>query len=416
MKSGRIMKGACLFLVIVLIIVLSSCASTDFKRIHKDITEVENPETEEVETSSAEIVEIIRESAEDIPDEESLTPLYVDGTLLPKDSEASPAVSEKKAETKTDATFVKSEGNTEEKMEISAADTEADPVFGFSSFSTLDLILLSLCGVFLVVIIILVVVIARRNSKIRRGRMRRRTEHVRRTGSAHVIPEEPHDAPLKEKPSEKAVDIPETESAAENKPSDTPEETDLEFQDNAEETDEKKEPEAGEPTVNQSPVNEAHVEQVSIEEIPADETPVEETPVEETPVEETPVEEAPVEETPVEEAPVEEAPVEEAPVEEAPVEEAPVEEAPVEEAPVEETPVGETPVEETSENGGAEDEVPSGDVTAEESVSSEPLPEGGRGEAVAVLDSLLQNERKEEAADGSRSKPTLEEILGMLKE
>ncbi len=371
MKSGRIMKGACLFLVIVLIIVLSSCASTDFKRIHKDITEVENPETEEVETSSAEIVEIIRESAEDIPDEESLTPLYVDGTLLPKDSEASPAVSEKKAETKTDATFVKSEGNTEEKKEASAAETEADPVFGFSSFSTLDLILLSLCGVFLVVIIILVVVIARRNSKIRRGRMRKRTEHVRRSGSAHVIPEEPHDAPLKEKPSEKAVDIPETESGAENKPSDTPEDTDSGIQDNAEETDEKKEPEAGEPTVNQSPVNEAHVEQVSIEEIPADETPAEETPEEETPVEEAPVEEAPVEEA---------------------------------------------PVEETSENGGAEDEVPSGDVTAEESVSSEPLPEGGRGEAVAVLDSLLQNERKEEAADGSRSKPTLEEILGMLKE
>ncbi len=365
MKCDGIVRGILLSIVTVMIIVLVSCTSTDFKRIHTDITEVGSPETTEETATSVEAGVITEENAEDtIPEEDNLSPLYVDGTLLPKDSpatEAASAASESTAETKTQTTFVKAEESTEEKKEASA-DTEATHFFTFFSFTTLDLILLSVCGGFLVVIIILVIVIVRKNRKIRRERMRRRVlrERKHEGASSHVTAAE---TPQTSHDTADSVDIPKKETVAENSPSDTPEDTVVEAQDNSvktEKTDEQ--------------------EECGAEEHPVNETTADEAPVEEPPVEETPVEETPVEETPVEE----------------------------------------TPVEETPENGSIVDKASAEEVkepaTVNESVSSEPLPEGTRGEAVAVLDSLLREEKKEETADDSRSKPTLEEILRMLKE
>ena len=76
------------FLVIILLVTgLFSCKSVDFKRIHKEVEEIETPVTETAEkneeTSSVTIFPITADD-EDLP---SLTPLYENGELVSKEEE-----------------------------------------------------------------------------------------------------------------------------------------------------------------------------------------------------------------------------------------------------------------------------------------------------------------------------------------
>ena len=413
MNSGIIRRAFLLCLTFLLISMLVSCASTDFKRIHKDITEVGGTETEE-EQHSLEIGELTEDDVEETikGDEEDLSPLYVSGTLIQKNSDGTKTSSADKVSSRTGTTFVKNGGTAyEEKKSSEEASLQAGDSL-FSRFSTLDLILFSVSAAFLIVIILLVIVIVRKNRKIRRERMRRRERRERRMLQEAEESYAPLGEELKEEDSafgSKTVENVSDGVKNAGEPDDI-------FNEGIKGEDSQTDGE--ENTVSVTPVDstvtsEAAATNVTIEELclendfHPDETSRNEASMDKLGIE-THVAESVIEETPAEEVPAEEATAEEATAEEATAEETPVEETPVEESVTDDISAAAT----SSVVGKTSD----GENDGNADFTSGYVPEGERGEAVVVLDSILRKEKGEKMSDENKSEPSLEDILRMLKE
>lgn len=80
------MKRIKALLIILLALALFSCKSTDFKRIHKEVVEIDEPETASVSSASGEEENVVAKEAEPVEDE-GLMPLYENGGVVSREDE-----------------------------------------------------------------------------------------------------------------------------------------------------------------------------------------------------------------------------------------------------------------------------------------------------------------------------------------
>lgn len=152
------MKKKSLFIVFFVLILLFSCSSTQYNRIHKDINPVEK------EDVSSPIVEnpLFEEKDDDVEEDYSnLTPLYESGILYSRDEERTITEIPTFAENKTYSNEEEIKKEEKEVINTEHSEEKAESSFSFP----IEYLYIALVFIFLIVVIVIICTLRKKTKK-----------------------------------------------------------------------------------------------------------------------------------------------------------------------------------------------------------------------------------------------------------